>query len=100
MRYPFHIKWLGYIDNVSKVFFLLLQFIKYYPVINSFYSYLFSIFCIVQFAVFPYKVSKRNDGYVQVILCTIKINSRFLFMGIYFKQDHIFNIMFSDNNFF
>src|SRR5258708_3594896 len=90
MWYPLHVQVLGNIYKLPQLFFLCLQVVKDYTIINTLHRCFYTLSQVIQFSSFLYKVGNANRLNAQVILCAVKINPGFLFMRLYFQQYNLF----------
>ncbi len=99
MRHPFNLQlFKKYFSFFLHLRWLLLKIVKDDTVINSFYFGLLSLIHIIQFLSLLDEFSKTNHLNAEVIFDAIKVNPGLLLFGKYFKQDHIFRRLLTDND--
>ena len=96
MRDPFHIQFLKKYPALFLHFWRLLKkVIENDAIVYSFDFSFLSLIHIEEFRSLFYQFSQANRFYANIVLGTVKINSGFLHVWKYFKQNHIFRRMVS-----
>src|ERR1700732_505884 len=78
-----------------------MEIVEYNSIVNAFYSCFFSgcLIQIEQISPFLNKLGDTDRLNAKIILRTVKIYPRFLFVGFYFKEDCVFYRSIAHNDF-